>query len=194
MFKYILFAIVFLTGCSTDNSSIDNKSNLPVKNNLPTVQLLDLDENEFLFSNLEGKVVVLSFIYTNCPDICHLTSSKLNQFKNSLDKEVKENLNFVSISFDPDRDSPHILREHAKHMNLDLTNWSFVTGNQFQIKKVLEAAGIDPLIQSGPDSKTYTYSHRDRISLVDKKGQIRKHYKGTNFDETELRNDIQTLL
>ena len=194
MFKYILFVILFLTGCSTDNSSTYNKSDLPVKNNLPTVQLLDLDENEFLFSNLEGKVVVLSFIYTNCPDICHLTSSKLNLFKNSLDKEVKENLYFVSISFDPDRDSPEILREHAKHMNLDLTNWFFVTGNQLNVKKVLEAAGIDPLIQSGTDSNSYTYSHRDRISLVDKNGQIRKHYKGTNFDETELSNDIQTLL
>lgn len=189
MFKYIFFIVLLFTGCSTDN-----KSSLPVKNNLPSVQLLDLDNNKFMFSELKGKVVVLNFIYTNCPDICHLTSNKLNLFKNSLDKKVKENLYFVSISFDPDRDSPEILREHAKMMNLDLTNWFFVTGNQLNIKKVLEASGIDPLIKSGPDASSYTYSHRDRISLIDKHGQIRKHYKGTGFDETQLSNDIQTLL
>ena len=189
MFKYILFIVLFFTGCSTEI-----KDSLPVKNNLPSVRLMDLDKNEFQFSDLEGKVVVLSFIYTNCPDICHLTSSKLNQFKKSLDKKVTENLFFVSISFDPDRDSPEILRDHVRHMKLDLANWTFVTGNQFQIKKVLEAAGIDPFIQRGDDSKSYTYSHRDRISLVDKDGQIRKHYKGTAFDEAELSNDIQSLL
>ena len=194
MFKYILFVILFIAGCSTDISNTDNKSSLPVKNNLPQVRLMDLDENEFLFSNLEGKVVVLSFIYTNCPDICHITSSKLNLFKNSLNNDVKENLYFISISFDPDRDTPQVLKKHVQHMNLDLSNWLFVTGNQLNVKKVLEAAGIEPIIKSGPDSKSYTYSHRDRISLVDREGNIRKHYKGTNFDENELSNDIQTLL
>ena len=194
MFKYILFVILFIAGCSTDVSNTDNKSSLPVKNNLPVVQLQDLEENEFLFSDLEGKVIVLSFIYTNCPDICHITSSKLNLFKNSLDNNLKENLYFISISFDPDRDTPEVLKKHVQHMNLDLSNWIFVTGNQLDIKKVLNAAGIEPIIKSGPDSKSYTYSHRDRISLVDQDGQIRKHYKGTNFDETELSNDIQTLL
>ena len=189
MLKYIFFIVLVLAGCSKDN-----KNELPVKNNLPSVQLLDLDENEFQFSDLKGKVIVVSFIYTNCPDICHITSNKLNLFKNSLDNGVKGNLYFVSISFDPDRDSPEILRKHAEHMNLNLSNWFFVTGNQLNVKKVLDAAGIDPIIKSGPDSKTYTYSHRDRISLVDQDGQIRKHYKGTNFDENELSNDIQTLL
>lgn len=189
MFKYLFFIVLFFMGCSSEQ-----KSNLPVKSHLPSVQLIDIDENEFMFSDLEGKVVILSFIYTNCPDICHLTSSKLNRFKKSLDKKVTENLFFVSISFDPDRDSPEILKEHVKHMKLDLANWAFVTGNQFQIKKVLEAAGIDPFIQSGPDSKSYTYNHRDRISLVDRDGHIRKHYKGTAFDETQLSNDIQSLL
>ncbi len=189
MFKYVFLIVLFFTGCSSEN-----ESSLPVKSNLPSVQLVDLDEKEFQFSDLKGKVVVLSFIYTNCPDICHLTSSKLNLFKKSLDQEVTENLYFVSISFDPDRDSPEILREHVRHMKLDLANWSFVTGNQFQIKKVLEAAGIDPFIQSGADSKSYTYNHRDRISLVDRDGQIRKHYKGTAFDEKQLSKDIQALL
>jgi len=189
MVKYILFIILFITGCG-----MEGKSNLPVKSKLPEVSLKDFNENEFIFSDLKGNIIILSYIYTNCPDICHLTSSKLNVFKNSLSKEVKENLYFVSISFDPDRDSPAILREHARLMNLDLENWFFITGNQLNVKKVLEAAGIDPLVKSGPDSKSYTYSHRDRISLVDKDGQIRMHYKGTNFDEAQLSHDIQTLL
>ena len=173
---------------------MESKSNLPLKSKLPEVALQDFNENEFIFSDLKGKVIVLSYIYTNCPDICHITSSKLNTFKKSLNSKMKDEIVFVSISFDPYRDGPEALREHAKMMNLDLDNWFFVTGSNENIKKVLSAGGIDPLIVNDPDNTGYTFSHRDRISLVDKNGQIRMHYKGTNFDDEKLSSDIMSLL
>jgi len=189
MIQYLIFIILIITGCNAEN-----KSNLPVKSKLPEVSLKDFNENEFIFSDLKGKVVVLSYIYTNCPDICHITSSKLNTFKNSLNDKIKDKVYFVSISFDPDRDSPEVLSEHARMMNLNLDNWVFVTGSREQVKKVLDAAGIDPWVEKGPDGDNYTFSHRDRISLADKNGQIRMHYKGTNFDNKQLEGDIRSLL
>lgn len=189
MIKYLLLIILLFTGCS-----LESKSNLPVKSKIPEVSLKDFNENDFIFSDLKGKVIVLSYIYTNCPDICHITSSKLNSFKNSLNDNMKDKIYFVSISFDPERDSPKVLREHAKMMNLNLDNWIFVTGSEKNVREVMAAAGIDPWIEKNPDSKGYTFSHRDRISLVDKNGQIRMHYKGTNFDDIQLSNDIKSLL
>ena len=91
MIKYLIFIIILITGCSTES-----KSNLPVKSKLPEVVLKDFNENEFIFSDLKGKVIVLSYIYTSCPDICHITSSKLNTFKKSLND--KDNIFFISIS------------------------------------------------------------------------------------------------
>ncbi|MDE0290988.1 MAG: SCO family protein [Candidatus Dadabacteria bacterium] len=190
MIKYLLFLVLVTTGCG-----LENKSNLPIKGTLPDISLTDFNENEFMFSDLKGKVVVLSYIYTNCPDICHITSGKLNTFKNSLDHKVKNKVFFVSISFDPRRDSTQALREHARMMNLNLENWLFVTGSSENIVEVLHVAGIDPWIQKDPnDSKGYTFSHRDRISLADKNGRIRMHYKGTNFDSERLEDDIRSLL
>ena len=189
MFKYILFLVLISTGCSTDQ-----KSDLPVKSKLPGVALTDFNENEFLFSDLEGNIIVLSYIYTNCPDICHITSSKLNAFKKTLNGKIKDQIVFVSISFDPYRDSPEMLRDHAKMMNLDLDNWIFLTGSKDNITKVLAAAGIDPWMEKPANGTGYTFSHRDRISLVDQDGQIRMHYKGTNFDEEKLSSDIRSLL
>lgn len=189
MIKLLFFIILLVTGCSSESSS-----KLPLKSKLPEVSLKDFNEKEFIFSDLRGKVIVLSYIYTNCPDICHITSSKLNAFKNSLNDKIKDNVYFVSISFDPERDSTEVLSEHARMMNLDLDNWVFVTGSSENIKKVLEAAGIDPWMEKGPDGKGYTFSHRDRISLADKNGQIRMHYKGTNFDDKQLEGDIRSLL
>ena len=178
----------------TAGCSMEPVSSLPVKNTLPEVTLKDTNENEFVFSDLKGKVIVLSYIYTNCPDICHITSSKLNKFKESLDDKTKDEVYIVSISFDPERDSPEVLRKHARMMNLNLDNWVFLTGSKDNVTKVIAAAGIDPWMEKGADSGSYTFSHRDRISLVDQSGQIRMHYKGTNFDEEKLSNDIRSLL
>ena len=189
MYKLILVIVFLVAGCSSGQ-----ESELPVKSQLPQVKLTDFNDGEFIFSDLKGKIIVLSYIYTNCPDICHLTSSKLNKFKQSLNAESKDEIYFVSISFDPERDSPEVLREHARMMNLNLENWVFITGSEENIKKVLAAGGIDPWVENDPVSKNYTFSHRDRISLVDQEGRIRMHYKGTNFDEAKLSNDIKTLL
>ena len=189
MLKNLILILLLAAGCS-----MESVSSLPVKSTLPDVTLKDFDGNEFVFSKLKGKVIVLSYIYTNCPDICHITSSKINKFKESLNEKTKEQVYVVSISFDPDRDSPEVLRKHARMMNLNLDNWIFLTGNKEEITKVLAAAGIDPWMEKGQNSESYTFSHRDRISLVDQSGQIRMHYKGTNFDEEKLSSDIRSLL
>ncbi|NIP30891.1 MAG: hypothetical protein GTO02_13915 [Candidatus Dadabacteria bacterium] len=183
----LLISIVFF-GC------LDTNSDLPYKANLPDVQLEDFNGEEFVFSSLKGNVVILSYIYTNCPDICHMTSSKLNRMKSNFNKKMNEKVSIVSISFDPDRDTPDVLRMHAKQMNLDMNNWVFVTGKSENILKVLSEVGIDPKVEGNVNEEGYTFSHRDRISIADKNGQIRKHYKGTTFNEKEILSDIKTLL
>ena len=91
----IIIMLLISTSCS-----VESKSDLPLKNKLPEVSLQDFNENEFMFSDLKGKVIVLSYIYTNCPDICHMTSSKLNIFKKTLNSKMKDQIVFVSISFE----------------------------------------------------------------------------------------------
>lgn len=183
------FLVLLFTSCTSDN-----KTELPKKGAFPEVELTNYDGSDFYFKDLKGKVLVVSYIYTNCPDICHMISKKLDKFKSELDRKTLDDVTFVSVSFDPTRDTPKVLREHLDKMDLDLENWYFVTGRRDLVYETLAVAGINPMPDEmkGPDS--YTMSHRDRISIVDKSGQLRKHYKGTGFDHEELKKDIKTLL
>ena len=174
-------------------------SRLPVEGEFPDTVLTNQNGKEFSFSDLKGKVVVVSYIYTNCPDICHVISARMNVFKNKLKgANIQDKVYFVSISIDPERDTPEALRQHAKMMNLDLTNWVFVTGDEYLINSTIQAAGMEAIkepVQHSEDGKpSYSITHRDRISLVDREGRIRKHYKGTTFDMDELLGDIKSLI
>lgn len=184
-----IFLVLSFVSCTSDN-----KTELPKKGAFPDVELTNYDGSNFYFKDLKGKVLVVSYIYTNCPDICHMISKKLNKFKSEMDPRTLDDVTFVSVSFDPTRDTPKVLSEHLEKMDLDLENWYFVTGRRDRVYETLAVAGIDPMLDSMEDPDTYTMNHRDRISIVDKNGQIRKHYKGTGFDHRELKDDIKELL
>ncbi|MGH7808124.1 MAG: SCO family protein [Thermodesulfobacteriota bacterium] len=192
MKKLILFCFLILSLACSD-------SNLPVKGEFPEITLTNQDGKEFTFSQVEGKVLVVSYIYTNCPDICHTIGAKLNAFKNTLKaKGVQDKVCFVSISLDPKRDTPQVLKQHASMMNLDLTNWVLLTGDENTVRSTIRVAGMEaikgPLEYSKDGEASYEIAHQNRISLVDEKGRIRKHYKGTDFDMGELLGDIESLL
>lgn len=168
---------------------------LPVEGTFPDTVLTDHNQNEFEFSELRGKVVFVSYIFTNCPDICHIISGKTNILKSKLkDAGYEDKVSFVSISVDPQNDTPEKLKMHAQHMNLDLKNWYFVTGSIGIVYKLISVAGIFPKREELDKAPGYTIIHRDRVSLVDQSGQIRKHYKGTTFDYDEVINDIDSIL
>ena len=188
-----LIASCFLFLLFTSCTSV-NKSELPKKGAFPDVELTNYDGSDFYFKDHKGKVLVVSYIYTNCPDICHMISKKLNKFKSGLDQKTLNNVEFVSITFDPTRDTPEVLKEHLEKMDLDIDNWYFVTGRRDRVYETLEVAGIDPMLDSMENSDSYTMNHRDRISLVDRDGHIRKHYKGSGFNHKELEDDIKGLL
>ncbi|NIP37618.1 MAG: SCO family protein [Candidatus Dadabacteria bacterium] len=193
-YSLLLFLLILPLGC---------KENLPVKGSLPgDVSLIDHNNEEFSFSDLRGKVLLVSYIYTNCPDICHIINKKMDVFKTELTaNKIDKNVIFVSISIDPQNDTPAKLKEHIHHMKFDTANWYFVTGNIGIVYKLIANAGIFPVresISKGAEQKSdyfdYIISHRDRISLVDRSGNIRKHYKGTTMDFDIIIDDMKSLM
>jgi protein SCO1 len=190
MKKIATLITILLIACTSD---------LPLKEQFPDITLTDQNGRDFSLSEVRGKVLVVAYIYTNCPDICHVISKKMNVFKEQIKKSgLEDRVYFISITFDPERDTPDVLRHHAEMMNLDLDNWVFLTGDQNAVNSTLNAAGIeaikDPVDTSGNADQSYLISHRDRISLADKNGRIRKHYKGSEFNPDELLEDIKRLL
>jgi protein SCO1/2 len=190
MVRITFLISILLLSCTPD---------LPVKGEFPDVTLIDQSGRDFSLSEVRGKVLVVAYIYTNCPDICHIISKKMNVFKEQIKKSgLQDRVYFISITFDPERDTPEVLRHHAEMMNLDLHNWVFLTGDENAVNATLKVAGMeaikDPVDSSGNGEHSYLISHRDRISLADKNGRIRKHYKGSEFNPDELLEDIKRLL
>jgi protein SCO1/2 len=180
-----------INGCNT---------NLPVIDNLDKLNFILIDQSgkTVNFPNdFKGKTLAVGYIFTNCPDICPLTTNNMRLVQESLTKEVSANIEFISISFDPLIDTPEVLTKFAEIRNLDLTNWTFLTGRQKTIDSLMKEIGIlavvgDSTITSAGEVINY-YVHTDRISLIDSELNIRKNYIGSKVVIKEIVNDIISL-
>jgi protein SCO1/2 len=157
----------------------------------PEVSLTNTAGRTFALSSLRGKAVLVSFIYTTCNGSCPATTHNLYRVQQTLieaglwGKQVE----FVSISLDPDRDTPEVLARYAKIYSADTTRWHFLTGSPEQVTKVLAAWGMWARI--GPSG---TLDHPSRIFLVDPRGREREIYSLEFLKPETVLQDVKTVL
>src|SRR4029450_10607686 len=101
----------------------------------PAFVLLDQEGNRFDSTTLRGKVVVLNFIFTTCTDVCPLFTANFAQLQRTL-KNEHANVFLVSVTPDPEVDSPNVLKSYAQRYGEDFQNWAFLTGSESQLKQV----------------------------------------------------------
>jgi protein SCO1/2 len=185
----VLIWILFLISCD---------SGFPIKKELPNLPLKDQDGRQVTFSQFRGKVLIVSYIYLHCPDVCPVIIKRMSELRDKLNKEgLGDRIYFVFITLDPRRDTPEAIREYVRTRNLDLKIWVFLTGDENTINSIIKVSGVVALKEPTEHSELgepYYITHIDRISLVDKKGRIRKYYKGSSFDMNELSRNIERLL
>ena len=98
-------------------------------------------ERRFFSDVLHGKTVVINFVYTNCGDACPLITHKLAAVKQKSGELFGKDLRFVSISIDPERDTPESLRKFAKKFDADHPEWVFLTGPKESVMAVVKKLG-----------------------------------------------------
>ena len=139
----------------------------------------------------------MGFIYTHCPDICPMTTHNMYLTEQQLQKEGINDVKFVSLSFDPDRDSPSVLTKFAEIRDISFKNWIMLKGEQSITKDLLRRFDVKAIPTDSVfyDNGTFSYSmmHTDRISLIDKHGILKKNYKGSTINIEELITDIKLL-
>ncbi len=187
----LILLIPVITGCI---------KNFPFDKDLKkeSYSLLNQDSLNVSFpSLLNGKRTLIAFIYTHCADICPMTTHNLYLSQEELDKEGIENINYVVVSFDPERDTPGVLKKFAEIRELDLTKWNLLTGKKSIISDLMRRFDVTAIptdsSYSDDGELSYTIMHTDRIALVDKDSKIRKYYKGSTANISELVNDIKEL-
>jgi protein SCO1/2 len=106
----------------------------------------------FYSDMLKDRVTVVNVIYTNCKDACPLITARLNEVRRELGELFGSRVFFVSISSDPERDTPQALKKFAQAQNADAAGWTFLTGTRPDIDRVLGKLG--QAAQSAEDHST----------------------------------------
>ena len=162
----------------------------PVDDPAPAFRLTDQDGNTLSLEDLRGQIVLLDFIFTRCPGPCPILTGLHAHVQNGLSPELRARTRFVSISLDPLRDTPAVLREYAKTRGADLANWSFLTGAPDEVDAVLKSYGVGSMRTADGQIE-----HVVVTFLIDGNGQIVRRYLGLDgHDPKELLRDIAHLV
>jgi len=187
----LLISLVLIIGC---------KNNLPELDTIKGEDYILLDQDSTVVhypENFRGEILVVGYIFTNCPDICPLTTNNMVLTQQKLTEEGITGVRFAAISFDPDFDTPFVLKNYMKVRNIDYKNWTFLTGEKSEINRLMKrmeifsAVSDSTTLKSG--KKMYFYVHTDRISLYDRNLNLRKNYPGSTLNIEEIINDIKNI-
>jgi protein SCO1/2 len=198
MKRYLFLTLFVLLAAAALFVSCEDK--LPLNINLAnrSYSFFNQDSVEVNFPELTtGHVTVVGFIYAHCPDICPMTTHNMNLTEQRLRNEQVSDVRFVSLTFDPDRDYPSLLKKYGEIRGLDFNTWTFLWGDKGITKSLLNRLDVVaiPTASSLSDEGEINYSmmHTDRISLLDKDGKLKKNYRGSKINLDELYNDIKYL-
>ncbi|MBP4140754.1 SCO family protein [Flavobacterium sp. I-SCBP12n] len=136
---------------------------------VPNFELVNQENKKITNETYKGKVYVLEFFFSTCPTIC----PKMNESMLILENKFFGNPNFgiVSITINPEHDSPEVLKQHAKDLGVKSSNWNFLTGDKDYIFK-LANKGFN--LYAGQNNKVAGgFEHSGLFALIDKNGNIR---------------------
>ncbi len=150
--------------------------------------LPDQNGGTFRLSEQRGKIVLIFFGYTHCPDICPITLSEFKRIKAALGKQA-EQLVFVFITVDPERDTPQRLREYL--LNFDPA-FVGLSGSAEDLEQVYRAYGVYRQKQEVGSAGGYLVDHSTRIYLIDAQGNWRLNYPYGTPPE-DIVSDIRLL-
>jgi protein SCO1/2 len=162
---------------------------LPTIAPAPEFTLTSQDGAQVALADLRGKVVALTFIYTLCTNTCPVLTPLMSFVQDQLGADFGVKIAFVSITVDPERDTPEVLKEYAQAFGANLAGWFFLTGPSDVIQDVTRRYGVFALKSANGD-----VDHTFLTSIIDRRGILRVQYLGARFDPNEFRRDLLSLL
>jgi protein SCO1/2 len=157
----------------------------------PGVALTDQAGKPFDLARLQGKAVLVSFVYTTCGGTCPATTHTLYRVQQALREAGLwgKRVEFVSITLDPARDHPDVLAGYARVFDADTSAWHFLTGRPETVAQVIAAWGM--WVKPGPAG---ALDHPSRIFLLDPRGHQREIYSLEFLRPAVVVSDVETVL
>ena len=147
------------------------------------------DGAKISLQDYRGKVVLLTFGYTHCPDICPMTLTRLQQVIKLLERRHDE-IQALFVTFDPERDTPEHLKTYMAHFG---PKFMGLTGAEADIAKVSRQYGVSYRKQESKSAAGYLFAHTDYVFVIDRQGDLRRRYN-QDYSPKRIARDIQRLL
>jgi len=157
----------------------------------PDFTLTNQDGQRVTLRQFRGKIVLMNFIYTHCTDVCPLAALKLAKVQEDLKARgwFGTRVVFISMTFDPKRDTPAVLKTYARRFRADPAGWHFLTGPSPAVDRVLRAYRI-PVRAVGT---TGVFEHALPTLVIDGRGVVLGHYE-PDFTAANVTRDLVHLL
>lgn len=155
----------------------------------PKFKLNDANGRPFILDNNNGKITLLFFGYTYCPDVCPTTMAELKLAVEKLGKNA-ENVQVVFISVDPGRDTSALMQKYVDRFNSAFIGLS---GTQEELEPVWNQYGIFREVVDGTSDTNYIVNHTARVILIDSESNLRLSY-GFQTPPEDIAHDIEIIL
>lgn len=183
----LLTGLASMTNASGHESKDDQR--LSKIGPAPEFTLTNQNGKRVALKDLRGKVLAITFIFASCADTCPLLTAKMVGLQKRLGSDFGSKVYFVSITVDPERDKPEVLRRYAEAYKANTAGWAFLTGTEGEIRDVTQRYGI--YYKKTPRGDV---DHTFLTSLVDQNGTLRVQYMGVKFNPDEILLDLHSLL
>ncbi|MBX3246929.1 MAG: SCO family protein [Myxococcales bacterium] len=162
---------------------------IPVLAPVPDFRLVNQAGEPFGLAELRGEVWIASFMFTTCPTVCPMLTTKMGNLQRRL--ADRDGVRFVSFTVDPERDTPEVLTRYAERHGADQRTWTFLTGDPDAVRRAV----VDGMrVAMGERQADGDILHGTHFVLVDAEGRIRGYYRSEQEGMDALARDVDRLL
>lgn len=159
---------------------------------VPDAEFTDQQGRQLRFSSWRGRTTAVTFVYTRCPlpDFCPLMDRHFLAVQRALqqDPALAGRVHLISVSFDPDYDTPEVLRKHASRVGADPRTWSYVTGSRESVDPFAAAFGVSIMRDDKPLQEII---HNLRTAVIDPAGRLVTVLNGNDWKPEQLLEAIR---
>ena len=152
----------------------------------PDFALEDQSGRSVALADWRGELLLVDFIYTRCPGPCPAQTQDLVSVQRGLSEAARAQMNFASVTLEPEFDDGPVLKAYAEAHGADLSDWSFLTGPPETVEAVTQAWGIGSSLE--PDG---SIGHTLHSFLVDSRGYVVARYSSRDRDPDAIRREIE---
>jgi len=185
----VLLALTAGAGCHRATTD-EREATAGPPSALTAAALTDQDGRALSFADFGGKTVVFSVFFSSCPSVCPRETQALSQVQRQLSPALKQRVQFVSLSVDPENDTPEAMRKFALANGADLNGWSFVRASADTTRALTRELTV---FAAPSRTQEEPSGHATAVYLFDGGERLRQRYAGSPLDVSRLVHEVEAL-